>query len=73
MATDVPRRPGAFQRPGRIRNGVDFSLMYGAHDAFVRDLNRLVAAVTAGRAGRRAGGAEGLADLQAAASRAPYG
>lgn len=52
MSADAsPGRPGAFQRPGRIRDGVDFSLMYGAHDAFVRDLDRLAAALRAGRAG----------------------
>jgi len=50
MATDTPARPSAFQRPGRVRNGVDFGLMYAAHDAFLRDLDRLAAAVAAGRA-----------------------
>jgi hemerythrin-like domain-containing protein len=52
MATDTPARPTAFQRPGRIRNGVDFGLMYAAHDAFLRDLDALAAALDDNRPGR---------------------
>jgi len=54
MTTHDTGRPGAFERPGRIRGNVDFTLMYVAHDAFLRDLDALVAAARAGRAGEPA-------------------
>lgn len=49
MSTGIETRADAWQRRGSLEGQVDFTMMYVAHDAFNRDLGRLVAAARAGR------------------------
>ncbi|MFD3499211.1 hemerythrin domain-containing protein [Streptomyces sp. NPDC058676] len=50
MAPDGSDRDTAMRRRAPIPGEIDFSLMYFAHDAFARDLRRLVTAAADGRA-----------------------
>lgn len=50
MALDDIHAESRQTRRGRTVGDVDFTMMYAAHDAFRRDLQRMVRAVAAGRA-----------------------
>ncbi|MGA8245729.1 MAG: hemerythrin domain-containing protein [Nocardioides sp.] len=48
MSTHTETRTQAWKRRASLTGSVDFTMMYVAHDAFNRDLGRLVAAAEAG-------------------------
>jgi hypothetical protein len=50
MSNAVETASQAHQRRAGIAGGIDFTMMYIAHDAFNRDLDRLLAAADADRA-----------------------
>jgi iron-sulfur cluster repair protein YtfE (RIC family) len=49
MSTDAETPTAAWRRRAALAGDVDFTMMYVAHDAFNRDLTRLVAAAEGGR------------------------
>jgi iron-sulfur cluster repair protein YtfE (RIC family) len=49
MSSYTESRPEAWNRRASLTGSVDFTMMYIAHDAFNRDLERLIAAADAGK------------------------